>query len=65
MDNSGMPHAVCEENQVNAGLHNIQQVPRGNRPRAHSMQVRNMYEDYFGSEEGAVPWQYSIIRGER
>ena len=65
MDNSGMPQPVCEGSQVNAGLQSIPQAPRRNRPKAHSMQVRNLYKDYFSSEEGAVPWQYSIIRGER
>ena len=34
-------------------------------PKAHSMQVRNLYKDNFSSAERAVPWQYSIIRGER
>ena len=65
MDNSGMPQPVCEGSQVNAGLQSIPQAPRRNRPKAHSMQVRNLYKDDFSSEEGAVPWQYSIIRGER
>ena len=60
-----MPQPVCEGSQVNAGLQSIPQAPRRNRPKAHSMQVRNLYKDYFSSEEGAVPWQYSIIQGER
>ena len=42
-DNGGMPQPACEKSQVNAWVQSIQQVPRCNRPKAHSMQVRNMY----------------------
>lgn len=51
---------VNEEREVAAGIENMEPL-RGNSTQ-RAFEIRDKYKEYFLSSEGAVPWQYEMVR---
>ncbi|KAL4126547.1 hypothetical protein QTP88_010768 [Uroleucon formosanum] len=51
---------INEESEIGKGLDNLEPL-KGNSTQ-RSFEVRDKYRDYFLSSNGAVPWQYEIVR---
>lgn len=51
---------INEESEIGEGLDNLEPL-RGNSTQ-RSFEVRDKYRDYFLSSNGAVPWQYEMVR---
>jgi len=51
---------INEASEIGEGLDNLEPL-RGNSTQ-RSFEVRDKYRDYFLSSNGAVPWQYEMVR---
>jgi hypothetical protein len=56
-----LPMVTSEEPIESQALQDIDVAYKGNRPKAHAMDVREKFKEYFNSPEGAIAFQYRFV----